>query len=32
MGSPDAEEVNNILTILKDKDKHKYNDLVKNEK
>jgi hypothetical protein len=32
MGNPDAEEVNNILLILKERDKQKYNELVKNEK
>lgn len=32
MGNPDAEEVNNILNILKEKNKQKYNELVKNEK
>jgi len=31
-GNPDAEEVNNILVTLKEKDKHKYNELIKNEK
>jgi hypothetical protein len=32
MGNPDADEVNNILNTLKEKDRHKYNELVKNEK
>jgi len=31
-GNPDAEEVNNILNVLKEKARHKYNEMVKNEK
>jgi hypothetical protein len=31
-GNPDADEVNNIINILKEKDRQKYNELVKNEK
>jgi hypothetical protein len=31
IGSPDADEVNKILFLLKDKDKGKYNKLIKNE-
>lgn len=31
-GNPDAEEVNNILNTLREKDRQKYNELVKNEK
>lgn len=32
MGNPDADEVNNILNTLRDKDRKKYNELMKNEK
>ena len=28
----ELEEINNILVTLKEKDKHKYNELIKNEK
>jgi len=31
-GNPDADEVNTILDTLKEKDKQKYNELVRNEK
>lgn len=31
-GNPDADEVNKVLNTLREKERHKYNDLVKNEK